>query len=157
MRRLDEPRRDYQRFRHTPSEKLHLANNGLQHVLSSNVSAFGVDGNDLIVRFHNGSLYQYEGVADLYEKALQSNSKGKWVWRNLRRKPIIYRKIGSLPLPDDIGLTDEDIFKQFDDRYVRDLTRAITGLALSREFVTLLGQTMERIKIGNIVVHVPIK
>lgn len=155
MRRLDEPRRDYQRYRHDPNEKMFLANNGLQHVLSSNVSAFGVDGDDLIVRFHNGSLYQYTGVGDLYSSALTSNSKGKWVWRNLRRKPVMYRKIGVLPLPDDLGLTDEEIFKQFDDRYVRDLTRAISGVPLTREFVLRMGQTFEKIQVGNITVYKP--
>lgn len=48
-------------------------------MLSSNVSAVGTDGDDLIVRFVNGSLYQYSKVADLYRPMLESNSKGHFV------------------------------------------------------------------------------
>ena len=36
-------------------------------------------------------------------------SKGKWVWRFLRRPNKPYSKIGSLPLPEDTLETDEQI------------------------------------------------
>jgi len=108
---LEDKNRDYRRYRHSPDETSYLASKGLQHVLSSNVSAVGVVGKDLIIRFHNGSLYQYEDMAESYEDILRSNSKGKWVWRYLRRAGVPYRKIGSLPLEDDISATDDELFE----------------------------------------------
>ena len=53
---LEDKNREYKRYRMNPSEKIQLANNGLQWVLSSNVSAIGVSGKDLVIWFHNGSM-----------------------------------------------------------------------------------------------------
>ena len=61
MKLLQDKNRKYRRYGYGSGEKIKLANYGLQWVLSSNVSAIGVAGDDLIVRFHNGSLYQYDG------------------------------------------------------------------------------------------------
>lgn len=104
----------YQRLRHTATEKIQLANNGLQWVNSSNVSAIGVSSNDLIIRFHNGSLYKYPNQAELYRPMLQSNSKGHFVWSKLRWKNVPYLKIGSLPFKDDKEVTDDDLFNLID-------------------------------------------
>ena len=38
-------------------------------------------------------------------------SKGKWVWRFLIRKNVPYRKVGSLPLPED-RIVDDVVIKQ---------------------------------------------
>ena len=114
MIRLIDKNREYKRFRPSASEKIALANNGLQWVLSSNVSALGVNDNDLIIRFQNGSLYKYPNQAKLYEPMLQSNSKGHFVWVKLRRPKVAYQKIGALPLENDIETTDEDIFNLVD-------------------------------------------
>lgn len=110
MKRLNEPRRAYERYSHSPDERNYLAQQGLQAVQSSNVSAVGVIDNNLIIRFINGSLYVYYGQEDKFDNILRSNSKGHWVWVNLRRKPVRYEKIGTLPLPSDEQLEDEDIF-----------------------------------------------
>ena len=114
MKLLIDKNRDYRRYRPDPAEKIALANNGLQWVLSSNVSAIGTNGNDLIVRFHNGSLYSYPGQAKLYKSMLASNSKGHFVWVKLRYPKLAYNKIGSLPMKNDIETTDEDIFNLVD-------------------------------------------
>ena len=114
MIQLVDKGRDYKRLRPNPTEKVKLANNGLQWVLSSNVSAIGTNGNDLIIRFHNGSLYEYPNQAKLYEPMLQSNSKGHFVWVKLRYPKVAYQKIGSLPLAGDEEATDEDIFNLLD-------------------------------------------
>ena len=114
MIQLIDKNREYKRFRPSASEKIALANNGLQWVLSSNVSALGVNDNDLIIRFQNGSLYKYPNQAKLYEPMLQSNSKGHFVWVKLRRPKVAYQKIGALPLENDIETTDEDIFNLVD-------------------------------------------
>ena len=77
MIRLEDKGRKYKRFRPSAQEKIQLANNGLQWVLSSNVSAIGINDQDLIIRFHNGSIYKYPGRYYLYEEMLESNSKCK--------------------------------------------------------------------------------
>jgi hypothetical protein len=104
----------YRRLRHSESEKIQLANNGLQWVNSSNVSAIGVNDNDLIIRFHNGSLYKYPNQGALYDDMLKSNSKGHFVWAKLRWKNVAYMKIGALPFKDDKQVTDDDIFNLID-------------------------------------------
>lgn len=115
MKLLQDKNRKYRRYGYGSGEKIKLANYGLQWVLSSNVSAIGVAGDDLIVRFHNGSLYQYDGKGDEYQKMLSSNSKGHWVWAKLRKPKVPYKKIGSLPLADDELATDEEVFRLVDD------------------------------------------
>ena len=81
------------------NKKEYLSNLGYQFVNSSNVSALSVIDNDLYIRFHNGSVYRYPNSANLYETILQSNSKGKAVWKYLRRARKPYEKVGSLPFP----------------------------------------------------------
>jgi hypothetical protein len=114
MIQLVDKGRPYKRYRPNPAEKVKLENNGLQWVLSSNVSAVGTNNDDLIIRFHNGSLYEYPNQAKLYEPMLRSNSKGHFVWVKLRRPKVAYQKIGSLPLAGDTQVTDEDIFNLVD-------------------------------------------
>ena len=57
MIQLEDKNRLYKRFRHSPSEKVKLAENGLQWVNSSNVSAVGKYDDDLIIRFHKSTCY----------------------------------------------------------------------------------------------------
>lgn len=111
MRLLQDKGRDYRRWRHTPEEAVYLGLHGLQQVLSSNVSSVGTSGADLIIRFHNGSLYEYKNQAKRYRDIMGSNSKGKWVWQHLRRARVPYRKIGALPLPDDVDMPDSEIIE----------------------------------------------
>lgn len=125
MIRLEDKNREYKRFRPSVSEKLQLANNGLQWVLSSNVSAVGVSGRDLIIRFQNGSLYSYPNQASLYEPLLNSNSKGHFVWARLKKPNVPYVKIGSLPFKDDAQVTDEDIFALVDKEGIDVLNRLL--------------------------------
>lgn len=110
MTLLVDAHRDYRRWNYTPSEKIQLANAGLQWVRSSNVSAVGIQDNDLIIRFHNGSMYRYDNQADKYKSIMASNSKGHWVWVNLRRKRVSYQKIGLLQFKGDQQVTDEEVF-----------------------------------------------
>lgn len=106
---LEDKNRDYQRLRHTPEEKAQLSRAGFQHVLSSNVSAIAQDGDDLVIRFHGGATYKYSKKADLYSKMLQSNSKGRFVWQQLIRKNVPYKKVGSVSFKDDDQFTDRDL------------------------------------------------
>ena len=151
MELLQDLNRDYRRYRHNPRERTFLGLNGLQPVLSSNVSAVGVKGNDLLIRFHNGSVYSYRDRASDYENILASNSKGKWVWRFLRRRSVPYVKLGIVPLPDDIGVTDEDIFQEIDNRYLSDLVRHV-DVPIFQSFQFLQGIALNKITIGGITV-----
>jgi hypothetical protein len=129
MKLLEDKNRKYRRYRQTPSEKIQLANNGLQWVLSSNVSAIGVQDNSLIIRFHNGSIYEYPNQAKLFDAMLQSNSKGHFVWVKLRRPKVAYKKIGSLPFKDDDQVTDDEFFKLIDNEGL-DFVRKLTAMGL---------------------------
>jgi hypothetical protein len=58
-------------------------------VVSSNVSAFGYDADEMVlyVSFHNGSVYWYAGIdSSLYDSFMMAESKGKFVWAYLRGK-----------------------------------------------------------------------
>lgn len=155
MELLQDKNRDYQRYRHNARERSFLGLQGLQPVLSSNVSSVGVRGDSLIIRFHNGSMYEYPNQSTKYDDILRSNSKGKWVWRFLRRARVPYQKIGILPLPDDIGITDEEIFQEIDNRYMADLTRHV-DVPVFQSFEFIKGMSMQKILVGNIATYVPI-
>jgi len=108
---LEDKGRPYQRLRHTPEERQYLATNGLQFVLSSNISAIGRLGDTLIIRFHNGSLYEYPGSGDAhYDSILKANSKGGYFWKNIREPDLPYNRIGALRLPGDIQIEDTELF-----------------------------------------------
>lgn len=109
---LLEEKRKYQRLRPTIREQATLSNKGYTWVLSSNVSAVATQGKDLYIRFQNGSLYRYDGKANLKERLIAASSKGKWVWRFLRRKNVPYSKVGTMPLDGDIDKTDEELFAE---------------------------------------------
>jgi hypothetical protein len=118
MIRLEDLNRDYRRYYHSEKEVLFLANIGCQWVTSSNVSAvcrFAEYPNDLVVRFINGSVYRYMNLADKYNDILKSNSKGRWVWDNLRgrvkgRHKVPYEYLGKISLPTDQDIPDEVLF-----------------------------------------------
>lgn len=93
------------------SQKLKLAQWGLQYVTSSFISAVGKDENDLFIRFWNGSYYIYYGFANHYDKMLRANSKGRYFLKNIRPTKS-YSKLGSLPFPEDVNVSDDELFKE---------------------------------------------
>lgn len=115
---LADKNRDYKRKRHSAEEKNILADNGLQHVLSSNVSAVANIDENLIIRFHNSSIYSYTDRGHLVDDILRSASKGKWVHRHLRRRNAAFIKIGSLPLPSDLSISDDSLFKDIESQRI---------------------------------------
>lgn len=155
MELLEDKGRQYRRFRFTPRERAFLSLNGFQPVQSSNVAGVGLKDNDLLIRFHNGSVYEYSNQANRYDDILKANSKGKWVWANLRRRNVPYKKLGSLPLPDDVGVTDEEIFQEIDNRYLSDITRHV-DVPVFQSFAFLQGMQMNKIVVGGIEVYQPI-
>lgn len=65
----------------------------IDNFVSSNVWKFQRKGDNLLVMFLDGSVYLYFGIADKFIGLLNAGSKGKWVWRSLRRKQVNYVKI----------------------------------------------------------------
>jgi hypothetical protein len=110
--RKDLPRR----IRPSAVQKQVLAENGLQWVLSSFISAIGEDENDLIIRFWNGSLYRYFGFKHQYEPMLGAPSKGKYFWKHIRSTKR-YERMGSLPLTKDLAMNDTELFQKMADTY----------------------------------------
>jgi hypothetical protein len=111
MATVVQEKRTYQRILHSDTSEKKLNEAGFETVFSSNVSAIAVRGDDLIIRFHNSSIYSYANQGKNYERMMAAASKGKWVWRFLRRPNVPYAKIGTLPLPEDTTETDEEIIQ----------------------------------------------
>ena len=112
---LTDKNRQYKRILHNTKEDRQLRQQGLEPVVSSNVSAIGMDKLNLIVRFHNGSLYSYSKKADILDRFINSPSKGEFVWSELIRKNVPYSKIGSVPLQSDREISDDDIIEEIID------------------------------------------
>lgn len=102
-------KRDYQRILPDYKARKELREQGFTWVLSSNVSAVRATQGNLYIRFHNGSVYEYPRMGGRYEDILNAESKGRWVWNELRRKNVPYSKIGAMPMDDDLDLTDEEV------------------------------------------------
>jgi hypothetical protein len=83
---------------------------------------------------------------------MSSNSKGRWVWRFLRRARVPYKKSGVIPLPDDLDVSDEDIFQEIDNRYFNDITKHVE-VPVFQSFEFIKGINMQKIEIGNINVY----
>jgi len=103
--------RQYQRILLSDDSEAKLEAQGFEPLFSSNVSAAAVRGKDLIIRFHNSSVYSYPNQGNKDLQLIAASSHGKWVWRFLRRPQVPYVKIGSLPLPEDTLETDDEIFE----------------------------------------------
>lgn len=102
--------REYTRLKHSDSEVATLRNRGFVPVISSNVSAVARQDEMLIVRFHGGATYAYPTSGDRYEDILSASSKGRWVWRELRRTGVPYYRIGRVTIQDDVD--DRDLMRE---------------------------------------------
>lgn len=109
MAHVVQENRQYRRILPSRESIDQLEQKGFEWVFSSNVSAIAKRGKDLIIRFHNGSIYRYSDQAKNYERMMAASSKGKWVWRHLIRPGVPYSKIGALPLAEDTTETDDEI------------------------------------------------
>jgi hypothetical protein len=103
--------RQYQRILMSQDSDRKLQAMGYDTFFSSNVSAGAQRGNDLFIRFHNGSVYKYPNQGKRFIELQAAASKGKWVWRFLRRPNKPYEKVGTIPLPEDTIETDEEIVR----------------------------------------------
>lgn len=114
--------RDYRRIRQSARDVLFLDQLGFVEVMSSNVSAIMVDGDDLLVRFHGGAVYRYFNQGHHYDTMLRSDSKGRYVWREFRWKRVPFRQEQSIILPSGVqhmDLTYEELGERFAESYKR--------------------------------------
>lgn len=66
----------------------------MQPVASSNLESVGYDNGTLYVRFHDGSLYRYEGVpSSVYAGLMSATSKGSYLHANIAYS-YKYERIG---------------------------------------------------------------
>lgn len=127
--RLYDGLREYKRIRQTTAQKNFLANNGLQFVNSSALSSVGVQDNDLVIRFHNGSMYLYDNGAVKFDDLLNSNSKGRYFNRQIKGK-YPFKRLGKLSFPQSLQtvetvemelLSDDEIFNTLETREFKQL------------------------------------
>ena len=103
---------EYERILTSVENQQILRSQGYTPVFSSNVSGIQRKGNDLYIRFHNASIYVYPNQGNRFNDLLLSPSKGKWVWRELRRKNVAYSQVGSLPLDGDLDLSNDEMMER---------------------------------------------
>lgn len=148
---------EYPRIRQTAKQKNFLAKNGLQHILSSFISAAGTNDNKLYIRFHNDSLYEYPNQAHKFDDLMKSNSKGQYFNKNIRPTKN-YKKLASLPFPDGGGLTisDNELFEQIDVKVLTNLVKDLQGSRLVINEVLKGGIAFNRVQINDLVYFIPL-
>lgn len=147
---------DYRRIRQTPEQRYQLANAGYQAVNSSVISAIGVFGNDLRIRFHNGSVYEYYGFANHFDRIMRANSKGQYFNRHIRPTNK-YAKIGALNFigGNASDLSDTEVFDKLDDEFLLNIVKALSGARLKVEEVKLGIIPYYKYTLDNIVFYRP--
>lgn len=157
--------RKFRRNRHTPQQKTYLNNLGFVSVQSSNVSALRTSGNDLYIRFLNGSLYRYPESADIFEKIMNSLSKGSAVWKYLRRPNKAYERVGSIKFPKELqtvvdeqltALTDQDIFNKIDTQQILNMTRNVKDAKIENKVISVNGIQVVPLIIGKKTMYIPL-
>jgi hypothetical protein len=94
------------------------------------VSALGRSGDNLTVRFHNGSVYTYLGAGEEFAPMLRSNSKGRYLWSNIR-DAYPYARTGTISFPTDPGLSDEELFRDIEEK--AKLPEILEGVELAED------------------------
>ena len=128
-------KRKYTRLAHTLDETNLLRDRGFKSVVSSNVSAVAIRGDALVIRFHGGATYEYPGMRDRYTDIMSAPSKGKWVWREIRRKNVPYNRVGDIVIEDDVD--DRDLMRE--DAVEPDDTLMLVSTMMSTQTLYELG------------------
>lgn len=149
MRVLVEDRK-YPRIRPSANEKYQLAKSGFQWTLSSFISAVGVEGNNLLIRFKNGTVYTYPGKANLFDKMIKSPSKGRYFHRNLIKSSFI--KGTTMPLDTDIDIPDEELIQDLKKDVQAKMTEHVK-LPVKKEVVQIGDSLLDKIIVGGIIYY----
>ena len=141
----------YPRIRPSIKEKILLDEAGFQWVLSSFISAVGQDGNKLLIRFKNGSVYSYTGVGRLYSKMIAAPSQGKYFWKHIRDKTP-YSKGASMPLSNDLIVDDSTLLKDLDTAVKASMFKYVKAPVL-KNIVMLKNLTFEKVIVGGLIYY----
>lgn len=154
----------YRRVRQSAAQKSFLGGLGYTPVTSSFISAIMVDReneDNLIIRFLNGSVYEYYGFADEYDRMLFANSKGQYFNRNIRPTKL-YAKIGTLLFPEKIEIdipqmkwSDDEMFDKLELDYLQKLLREQKGAKLKLKKKIINGVEFNQFDIGDITFYRP--
>lgn len=145
---------EYRRIRQSSSQKYQLSKWGFTNINSSFISGASVVGDDLRIRFHNGSVYEYYGMASLFDSLMRANSKGQYFNRRIRPTKN-YAKIASLDFNDESGgnvmeIDDTSVFNQLDTQEMLNLLKMLAGLRLTVDNVKINGTETQRFKVEDI-------
>lgn len=77
---------EYEKIELTEEEQLELVEQQWSPVMSSNIKAVKIDGNDLLIWFHSGDKYRYPDEARMYAPFNEALSPGRLLWRTIRTK-----------------------------------------------------------------------
>ena len=148
---------DYERVRQAPDTRYQLSLLGYQPTDSSVISAVGVFGDDLRIRFHNGSVYEYYGFANHFDRIMRANSKGQYFNRNIRHTKR-YSKIGSIDIPSGNAsqLTDEQTFNKVETQTMMNMLSQLGGRTLRVSEIILQGVSLVKYQIDDIVFYRPL-
>lgn len=150
MRVLNEDRK-YPRVRPSANEKYQLEKAGFQWTLSSFISAIGTEGNNLLIRFKNSTVYSYPNKATLFDKMLKAPSKGKFFWRNLRQMKN-FTKGASFPLESDINLEDDQLIEELDNQIQEEMTKYVKK-DVKKEAIQISNNLFEKVIVGGLVYY----
>lgn len=150
MQVLNENRK-YQRIRPSLGEKQQLEKLGFQWTLSSFVSAIGKDGNNLLIRFKNGSVYSYNNGMKHYDNMLKSPSKGRYFWRYIRNK-LPFKKGTSMPLATDIDIPDEELLEDIRIDVEEKMTKHVKK-KVKKETLQLDNLLLKKIVLGGLIYY----
>lgn len=74
----------YEKVQLTEEQETELLLNDWSPLSSSNLAAVKIDGADLLILFHSGSIYRYPDKAEMYYPFNEALSPGRLLWRTIR-------------------------------------------------------------------------
>ena len=74
----------YEKVQLTEQQEIELLQADWSPLQSSNLAAVKIDGADLLILFHSGSIYRYPNKAEMYYPFNEALSPGRLLWRTIR-------------------------------------------------------------------------
>ena len=74
----------YEKVQLSEEQEIELLQADWSPLQSSNLAAVKIDGADLLILFHSGSIYRYPNKAEMYYPFNEALSPGRLLWRTIR-------------------------------------------------------------------------
>lgn len=152
---------EYRRIRQTGEQQVYLASLGYQSTPSSFISAIGVFNDNLRIRFHNSSVYEYYGFADRFDSMMRSISKGQYFNKHIRPTKR-YAKISNIEFPSGTptnpmaDMSDKELFQRLEIDYIEKITKMLGNKKLDYDLVENNGIKYHKFIIGGMEIFRPI-